>query len=144
MRSNVSFRYPAEFVPFSEEDQILAVQGADWFIALLRRVPGLQIENELCQEDWGVVVFASRNGKQFWIGLSLWPDGKDTWLAHIHHGSFAWLQRLSRSGNAELKHLISDFHDVLASDPAVAAITWYSESEIRKPSPQGFATPNEP
>src|SRR6516162_6681702 len=102
MRTNVTFRHPAEFVPLSVEDGILAVSGAQWFAALLRRIRGLEIDEDLCQEDWGVVFFARRNQKKFWIGLSAW-DSEGAWLAHFHHGSFARLQRFSSSGKKELK-----------------------------------------
>src|SRR5689334_22419672 len=76
VRINVTFRYPAEFVPLSDEDGILAVPGAEWFVKLLRRVPGLELDEQLCQEDWGVVIFGRRAAKKFWIGLSLRPDGE--------------------------------------------------------------------
>lgn len=140
MRTNVTFHHPAEFEPLSDEDGILAVGGAQWFVALLLRVPGLHIDGELCQEDWGVVVFARRNGKRFWVGLSAW-DVKHTWLAHFHHGPFAWLQRLSPSGKSELRSLVSDVHAVLADEPAVSNVVWYEEGEMRKPQPAGFRTP---
>jgi hypothetical protein len=29
------------------------VDGASWFVFLLQQIPGLRIESELCQEDWG-------------------------------------------------------------------------------------------
>lgn len=70
MRTNVIFRHPTEFVAASAEDDILSADGADWFVSLLRQIPGLEIEPQLCQEDWGVVVLAKRKGKRFWIGLS--------------------------------------------------------------------------
>lgn len=142
MRNNVSFRHPAEFVPLSEEDGILAVGGAQWFLALLRRVPGFQIEDDLCQEDWGVVLFARHDQKKFWIGLSGW-DSENAWLAHFHHDSFAWLQRFSSSGKSALRRLLADVHGVLASEPGVSDIVWYEESEIRKTRTAGFATPFE-
>jgi len=47
----------------------------------------LQIDPNLCQEDWGVGVFARRNQMKFWIGLSVW-DSPSTWVAHFHHGLF--------------------------------------------------------
>ena len=88
MRTSVTFRHPAEFVGDSDDGGgILAVSGAYWFVELLRRVPRLQIDQNLCQEDWGVVVFARRNSKHFWIGLSAW-NSEGAWLAHFHHGSF--------------------------------------------------------
>src|SRR5580765_1914740 len=101
MRTNVTFHHPAEFVPASEEDDILATTGAQCFVTLLHRVPGLDTTQELCQEDWGVVIFARRAQKKFWIGLSAWPEGEHAWLAHFHHGVYAWVQRLTSSGKTE-------------------------------------------
>lgn len=130
MRNNVTFVHPAEFVPVSDEDGILALQGATWFVEILRRVPGFALEGVPCQEDWGVVFFGSRNAKKFWVGLSFWPEGEQRWLAHVHHGSFAWLQRLMPSGNAELRGLIAALEQTLRSDPHVSMMRWYSEAEI--------------
>jgi hypothetical protein len=140
MRTNVSFRHPAKFVPLPDTEDILAVGGAQWFADLLRRIPEIEIDRELCQEDWGVVVFARRNQKLFWIGLSAWYDDQ-SWLAHFHHGSFAWLQRFSASGKTEMKRLLADVHAVLSGEPAVSDIVWYEEKETRKARPSGFATP---
>jgi hypothetical protein len=139
--TNVTFRYPAEFVPMPGTEDILATDGAQWFASILRSVPGLQIVDELCQEDWGVAISARRNGKQFWIGLSLGPDSDHSWLAHVHHGSFAWLQRLTPSGKSEIRRLVSDIHDSLSASSSVSAITWYEESEMAKAEPRGFAKP---
>jgi hypothetical protein len=122
----VTFRHPAEFVDAGEG--ILAVSGAQWFAALLLRVPGLEIEDDLCQEDWGVVVFARRNRKKFWIDLSFWDEG--CWLAHFHYRSFAWLQRLSSSGKNELKRLLADVHEVLVSEAAISDIAWWRTPEV--------------
>jgi hypothetical protein len=140
MRTNVTFRHPAEFMPLSNNDAILAVGGAQWFVALLGRVPGLQIEEDLCQEDWGVVLFVQRDHKKFWIGLSAW-DSENGWLSHFHHGSFAWWQRLCSSGRRAMQSLLTDVHSVLVSEPGVFDIVWYEESEVRKPRPVGFPTP---
>jgi hypothetical protein len=96
----------------------------------------------LCQEDWGVVVFAERAGKRFWIGLSLWPEDEPAWLAHFHHRSFAWLQRWSAAGKSELERLASDFHTVLASEPTVRDIAWYHESDMRRAHAPSSTTPN--
>ncbi len=124
----------------SDEDGILDVSGAEWFASLLRRVPNLAVDQDLCQEDWGVVFFVRRGRYKFWIGLSAWiADG--TWLIHLHHGSFAWLQWLSTTGRSELGHLILDVHKVLINDPEVTEIAWYVESEMSKPWPAGFPTP---
>ncbi|EDY18573.1 hypothetical protein CfE428DRAFT_3958 [Chthoniobacter flavus Ellin428] len=144
MRTNVTFCYPAEFVRVSDEDGILSVAGAGWFVSLLERVSGASIESELCQEDWGVVAFAERAGKRFWIGLSGWGPREDdsAWLAHFHHHSFAWLQRWTTAGQRELERLTIDFHSVLASEPRVTDIAWYPEGEMKKAHPHGFSAPN--
>ncbi len=141
MRTNVTFQHPAEFVQVSDEDGVLAVEGAQWSVSLLRRIPDLQVRGELCQEDWGVVVFAERNRQKFWIGLSMWPDGEQAWLAHFHQASFAWLQRLGASGKSGLQRLVSDVHSVLKNEPAVSRIVWYEQSQLTKLQPDGFATP---
>ena len=141
MRNNVTFCYPAEFIEAPESEGILGVRGADWFVSILRRVTDIEIDDELCQEDWGVVVFVRRHGKKFWIGLGYWPEGENAWLAHVHHGSFAWLQRFTRTGNEELKRLVSDIHDALADDPSVSAISWYSERESLEAKPVGSSHP---
>lgn len=140
MRTHVTFRHPAEFV--GDEDDgggILVISGAHWFVSLLRRVSRLELDEDLCQEDWGVVLFARRNQRKFWIGLSAWDEG--AWVAHLHHGPFAWLQRFSSSGESELRRLLVDVHDVLASEPAITEIAWYEENEMTKPKPTGFTTP---
>jgi hypothetical protein len=100
------------------------------------------VQAELCQEDWGVVVFAERGSKRFWIGLSLWPEDEQAWLAHFHHHSFAWLQRWSTAGKRELERLVGDFHSVLANEPTVRDIEWYHERDMRRADAQSSATPN--
>ena len=143
MRTNVIFSHPAEFVALSPDDGILSVDGASWFVFLLQQIPGLRIESELCQEDWGVVVFAQRNGKRFWIGLSSWPDEDHMWLAHFHHHSFAWLQRWSASGKHELQQLVLAAHAVLSGDPAVPHLAWYRERDMTKANAHGSTNPIE-
>ena len=159
-RAYVTFRHPAEFVSYG--DGVLAVSAAQWFAALLLRVPGLEIEHDLCQEDWGVVVFARRNRKEFRIGLSAWyPEKEDApvwdlvegwWLAHFHHGLWvpwrwaSWFQRLSSSGKNELKRLLVDVHEVLVSEAAISDIAWNEDDDMNKPlakqrHPAGFPTP---
>ena len=143
MRTNVTFKYPAELAPISAEEGVLSVRGSKWFVALLQRVPGLQIKERLCQEDWGVVVFARRNQRRFWIGLSPWYDEEHAWLAHFHHAPFAWSQRFTASGKAELERIVADFRDVLTSDPAVSMLGWYHESEMSDADPHSCATPHD-
>jgi len=158
--TNVTFRHPAEFVDTGEG--ILAVGGAQWFAALLLRVPGLEIDEDLCQEDWGVVLFARRNRKEFRIGLSAWYAEKENapvwdaeegwWLAHFRHGLWvpwrwaSWFQRLSSSGKNELKRLLVDVHEVLVSEAAISDIAWHEDDDMNKPlakqrHPAGFPTP---
>jgi len=87
----------------------------------LHRIPGLEVDDDLCQEDWGVVVFAQRGRRRFWIGLSSW-DSEGMWLAHVHHRT--WLQRFTRSGKAALDRLLVDVHAMLTSDPVISNVAW--------------------
>lgn len=139
MRTNVVFRYPADFFALSLDDGVLSTNGAQWFVALLKQVDGLIVDEKLCQEDWGVVVFAQRHSKSFWIGLSAWSD--DQWLAHFHHGSWAWLQRFSPSATKELQDLLIGCHRVLKSDSSVSDVVWHHENQMSKPSPDSFSSP---
>jgi hypothetical protein len=141
LRTHVSFRHPAEFVPISDEDGILSTTGADWFVKLLERIPGLEIDRDLCQEDWGVVVFAERDGMKFWIGIGGPYNEEGQWLILLNHGSFAWLQRFRKSGREALQQLAIDFHQVLTGDPAVSKIQWYEPRETQKAEPVGHTTP---
>lgn len=93
MRNTVKFCHPE---PWSDADGVLGVEGAGWFAELLRKLPGVVVDPELVQEDWGVVVLARHDGRNFWLGLN--AMGEHEWLAHVHHGSFAWLQRFSAEG----------------------------------------------
>ncbi len=43
MRTNVRFNHPSKFVPVSEDDGVLAVEGAQWFVALLQQIPRLEV-----------------------------------------------------------------------------------------------------
>lgn len=146
MRDNVTFVHPAAFVGVSaEDDGILSVAGAEWFAAILRRIPGLEVQAELCQEDWGVVVFASRGPARFWIGLSLWPDTPQGWLAHLHVGPYSVFEHLrgaAKSARAVLPTLARDLHRVLGADPAVSGVTWYREKEMGLPEPSGASAPD--
>jgi len=141
MRTHVTFRHPADFVRVSDEDGILSVAGADWFVSLLRRVPNLDLRDDLCQEDWGIVAFAQRAERKFWVGLSAEEEG--AWIAHFHHGSWVWLQRFSPSANRELRRLTQDFHHVLANEAAVSEVTWYREGDMMTQRQSGSATPDE-
>ena len=148
MRDNVTFVHPAPFVGLSgdSDESILAVAGADWFAQLLRRIPGLEVQPELCQEDWGVVVFASRGPARFWIGLSLWPDVPQAWLAHLHVGSYSILDHLRgapKQARAALPALARDLHQVLNTEPAITGIRWYREKEMAHADASGAPNPGE-
>lgn len=140
MRTHVIFDHPAAWVPVSEEDGILSVEGATWFVNLLEQVPDLTVDPDLCQEDWGVVVFATRNNKRFWIGLSFWGEDERRWCAHVHHHSFAWLQRVSASGRTELRRLIQDVHGALNSAAVVSHVSWLDQHAVDRG--QGPGSPN--
>jgi hypothetical protein len=145
IRNNVSFRYPAPFVFLSNDDGILAANGAKWFVDMLKRVPHLDVNEELCQEDWGVVVFVKRNKRRFWVGLGLGMDMEEnTWLAHIHHSDFAWIQRISSRGRNDFKQLITDIHAMLVNESGVSEICWYKETDMDQPYPSSSPTPDEP
>ena len=142
MRTDVVFTNPHEFISISDYDTILSVKGVRWFAEILRRIPSLQVEDKLCQEDWGVVIFAERNKNRFQIGISFWPEGEHAWLVHFRHPSFAWLQHWSVSGKAELNRLILDLHAVLKIEPTVTKISWYEEREMNQPNPNASGQPN--
>ena len=143
MRTHVTFRHPAPLVLVSEDDGILSIDGADWFVSLLKRIDSLAIKTGLIQEDWGVVAQVARSGKTFWIGLSFWPEGDQAWLAHLHHGSFNLLQRLLPAGDRELRRLLSDLHLVLAAEPSVSEAMWYREDALVRWPLDGAETPDE-
>ena len=129
MRSHVVFNHPAEFVPLSDDEGILGVQGAGWFRKLLLQIPGAEVE-EPFQEDWGVAIGLKRNGMRFWVGLSPLFDDGNHWIAHLHHD--ALLQRFRQAGHDELLTLAEALHQVLASDPLVSNITWHRENELKR------------
>ncbi len=137
MRTNVSFRFSTEFVGAAESDDILGVNGVSWFIERLQRIPELSLASSLVQEDWGVVVFAERRKRRFWIGVSLFEE--DTWIAHVHHRSV--LQRLSPSGRRQLQALTQDLHVALSSDAAVSDVRWYRQKDLRRPPYAWQASP---
>lgn len=136
MRTNVSFRYPA---PCSDHEEIFSVDGAQWFIEILQAIPGIQIDNNLCQEDWGVVVFVQRNDARFWIGIGYRDE--EEWLAFCKPTAASWLPWRRRDYRREFGNLVEAMHDVLKNDASVSEIVWYEEPAMRTPNPKGFATP---
>ena len=53
MRTNVTFSSAEEFVPLADNDCILSIKNAAWFVAKLRNMPALQLGDELCQRGLG-------------------------------------------------------------------------------------------
>jgi hypothetical protein len=143
MRTHVTFRHPAEFVPVSEDDGILSITGVEWFLTILRQVPDLELDPDLCQEDWGVVVFARRTSGRFWIGVSMGPGfapEEDDWIVHVH-GATSWLQRLSGAAAPAVDRLAHDLHIALQADPLVADVQWFTQRELNQGHRQGAPTP---
>jgi hypothetical protein len=130
MRTNVVFRCAQEFVGADQDEGILGVRGAVWFVEKLKRIPGLAIDQQLIQEDWGVVIFSQKNEKRFWIGLSLLPDGENHWLAHVHHASWALLQRFTTKGRAALDDLVKEIDVVLKADATVTDVRWCRDEDV--------------
>ena len=98
MRNTVSFHYAAPLVVVSDEDGVLSVQGADWFLDLLRTISGVDLDQNAVREDRGVVVRARCARRRYWIGLS--TMGEHEWVAHVHHHSFAWAPEVQLGGTA--------------------------------------------
>jgi hypothetical protein len=138
MRNYVTFGFPTAWIPVSEEDGILSVSGAIWFVDILRNIPNLSIEREPCQEDWGVAIFVRYSSLRFWIGLSFWEENK--WLAHVHVAS--WFKRLRRSGRDGISHLTVDLHRALSAEVKVNGIAWHREEEMTLSSLVGANSPD--
>jgi hypothetical protein len=138
IRNNVTFQHPATFVPTAEAEGIMSIDGAAWFVDLLGRIPRPAIDPDLCQEDWGVVVFGARDRLKFWFGLSFWDEG--AWLAHVHH--WALLQRFRAAGKAGYAAVISDLHDVLRHDDSVSDVRWYLEADVNLRGTGGAPSPD--
>ncbi|MGC3998744.1 MAG: hypothetical protein QM767_15335 [Anaeromyxobacter sp.] len=132
MRNTVTFHHPAPLVFVSEEDGVLSIAGAGWFLELLRTISGLDLDHEVTQEDWGVVARASRAGCRFWIGLS--GLGQHESMAHVHHHSLAWLQRLSPGGRAALAALVGEVDRALRVAKATD-VRWFEESNRNHRAP---------
>jgi hypothetical protein len=139
LRTQVIFEYPARFVGTDADNGgVLSVKGAQWFLSFLKSVPDLEVDPDLCQEDWGVVIFAKRNRRKFYIGLNSMDEGQ--WLAHIQYG---WVTRFRPSRKRELLCLVMDLHRVLSLYQSVKAIAWYTEKEAFKGyTSKGHSTPD--
>lgn len=132
MRNTVIFHHSAPLVVVSDEDGVLSVEGAGWFLDLLGTIPGIDLDQDVVQEDWGVVVRARRAERSFWIGLS--TMGEHEWVAHVHHDSFAWLQRFSAGGRAARAALVGDVDHALRIANA-SGLKWFDESDLNLRAP---------
>jgi hypothetical protein len=91
----ITFRYQIDYATVLEEDPVLSVAGATWFVAILREIPRLEVQPEVIQEDWGVFIKVHRDRAKFWIGLSEWNE-HGMWIAHVHRDDWFWLRLLLR------------------------------------------------
>jgi hypothetical protein len=121
----VTFKYPAPYVGAPKSEDILGIEGATWFVEILRRIPSIEIDPELVQEDWGILVWVRRGGKAFWIGLS--SEGDEAWIAHVHHD--AWIQRVTPSGKRARYELVRALERAL-HDAGATSMLWFEERDI--------------
>jgi hypothetical protein len=142
MRNTVAFSIPSvhwpeesDAEPFSD---VLLTKHTTWFLDILRRIEWLKIDPKLCQEDWGVVAFASHEKLAFWIGLSV-GDVEDEWIAHVHHGSFSMVQRFTRAGKQAFEKVIVDFDRALRESGATT-VRWYHEDDQSFKNPAASPT----
>jgi hypothetical protein len=133
MRTTVRFRHPAPLVVVSDEDGVLSVAGADWFLDALRTIPGIELDQRLVQEDWGVIVRAHRGGRRCRIGLSS-AGHEHEWVAHICPRSFAWLERFSPGARAARIALIGEVDRALRAAHA-SGFRWFDESDLNLRAP---------
>jgi len=128
MRNTVSFRFPAPLIVLSDDDGVVSVQGAGWFLALVRTIPGLELEPAPVQEDWGVLVGARRAGRRYWIGLSS-SGSEHEWIARVSHHS--WLQRFRPEGRAAL---VGELDRALRAANA-SSLRWFDERDLNLRAP---------
>lgn len=133
MRNTVSFHYPAPLVVVSDEDGVLSVEGAGWFLDMIRTIPGIDVEQSVLQEDWGVVVRVRLAGRSYRVGLSFTGNEHD-WVAHVRHHSFAWLERFSPGGRAARAALVGEVDRALRTANA-SALKWFDESDLNLRAP---------
>ncbi len=135
MRTNVTFRHTAKFVPLSDEDGIIAVNGAQWFAALLRRVQALEIDENLCQEDWGRRVICPTQ----WTKVLDWTKCVER-KRHMARPLSPWFTGVVAAVRFVWQERIEAFvgrcSPALAGDAAISDIAWYEESEMHKPQPR--------
>jgi hypothetical protein len=120
MKDHVQFEFPAPFMGSDEGDDVIGVEGADWFDTLLSRVTGFSRSGSPIQEDWGVVFFLTSEPYKFWVGLSWY--GENSWIAHVHQSTLKFM--LPFKGRNELTTLVEALDKVLQDEAQVANIRW--------------------
>ncbi len=133
MRNTVTFQYPAPLIVVPGTEDVLSVEGAGWFLGLLGTTPGIELDQEVAQEDWGVAIFARHVGRRYWIGLS--AMGEHEWLAHVHRHPFAWRQWFSPGGREARAVLVGGVDRALRTASA-RGLKWFDESDrnLRAPA----------
>jgi hypothetical protein len=52
------------------------------------------------------------------------------------------VQRFTSRGKDELKQLLADVHKALVGEPAITDIAWHEKTDMGRPEPVGFPTPD--
>jgi hypothetical protein len=138
IRNHATFRHPEALEAHPDELDTLTIAGVDWFVDVLREIPRLAVDRELCQEDWGVVVFGRRDGFTFWFGLSYWDE--EEFVAHVHHRGL--LQRFRAAGRVAYATTIADLHVALSQHHSITHVAWHYESELDRSTSRGAASPD--
>jgi hypothetical protein len=133
MRNTVSFQYRAPMVVVSDEDGVVGVEGAGWFLDIIRTIPGIDLDQSVVQEDWGVVIPARLAGRSYWIGLSSTGDEHD-WVAHVRPHALAWLERFSPRARAARAALVGEVDRALRTAHA-SGLKWFDENDVNLRAP---------
>jgi hypothetical protein len=126
MRSLATFHYPGQ--SWNGESDILLVEDANWFAAILRRIDGLAMTKETFQEDWGVIFYVSYQSSRFWIGLSL--ADIDWWSLIFHHDRL--FQRFNSLAKEAMEQLIEAVHLALVGDSTCSEIRWHEGTDLSR------------
>jgi hypothetical protein len=130
MKKAASFEYPAPFIGTDEDEGgVLSVNGARWFASILNTISGLEVDSDLCQEDWGVVIFVKRNKNPFdvflWGGMS---ETANLWIVELRYGGIFGFQRFWPDARLEFARVLHDLTEALNHDSSVSNIQWFEKS----------------
>jgi hypothetical protein len=120
MKDHVQFEFPAPFIGSGEGDDVIGVEGVDWFDTLLSRITGYARSGSPIQEDWGVVFNLTSESYKFWVGLSWY--GENSWIAHVHQATLKFM--LPFTGRNQLTALAEALDNVLHEEPRVTNVRW--------------------